>query len=590
MEPHVTTLKPKMASLKTEAVAATPEEISPHLDALLRSVADALSDEELTSVVATIKNTFKGNFQAQQDQDLYSCLQLFTNQGLLSDENLTVLDRFVACKSSKKEGIKQRIETFKLRRQQEVKPRQILKGRDTDSNAIMSKLAGKQPIVNLYGSGGVGKTTLGKDVCLKWPGKSIPVDLREVTEMKDVYFHIMLALDTKRTIIKYEENPVIEQLQQLKKESQNDVLLLLDNVDQFYGGDDDPGKSLNAKLIAFLRRLVDNKDKNMDMKGNERKARLKVLLISRTRFHGRGLESDESDYYELKALERGISKEILQVTGGLANMESNQIEKLVELCKGKPLLLNGLAAILRQKIATAGNLLETIEQELEKEPQDKTNRTAKQDKQDRETWDCLSEGIDDEQRSCLRKMFFLLPSDTLKHSALAVSLFCRPFSEEAAAFVLNVESSEAVILLEGLRSSKVLSVDPEAKELLYDIHPLMRSFLRSVGTSPFFNQVYTKAKDRFNNLYMTKMKDIAAMLDKDYVSAFELFDHDKPNFELALDISLTSDYLHVPREFHEAIMVCYLFEAMLDENQRRKSFKSWAEKTEEDGKEGKVEF
>ena len=574
-------------------VSATQEQISPNLDQLLKDVANELSTEELTSVVASIKTTFKGKFENKQDQDLYSCLHLFASQGLLTDQNLTLLEKFVACKSSKEEGIKQRLENFKLNHQLEVTPRQQVKGRDIDLDTVLNKLTGKKPIVNLYGSGGLGKTTLGKEICQKWLGKSIPVDLRGIMEMKDVYFHIMLALDTKRTVIKYDENPVIEQLEMLKKESRRDVLLLLDNVDQFSGGDDDRAKSLNDKLIAFLRRLVADdkgKDKDKEMKANGGHVRLKVLLISRTRFGG--INADEHSYYELKALDEGFSEEILQTrVGGVQNMEVNQMKKLVELCKGKPLFLNGIAAILRQRVATAEKLLEKIEQELVTlKTQEKEVSSTEHDflKQEREKWDFLSEGIDEEQLSCMRKMFFLLPSDTLRYSAVAVSLFRRPFSEEAAAFVLDAESTEAVIILEGLRNSEILSVDLEAKERLYDMHPMMKSFLSSVGKSPVFQQVYKKAEDRFSKIFMTKMIALSAMYDTDYVSAFQKFDHDKSNFLLALELAFKSDYLHVSKEFHEAIMVFHLFNALLDTRQRRKFFKSWTEATEEDGKEGRL--
>ena len=92
--------------------------ISPHLDELLRSVAGELDSTELETVVKSIKNTFKGTFEAQRDQDLYSCLLLFESQGLLSGDNLTVLESFVAPKASKKDGIKRRIENFKLSRQE----------------------------------------------------------------------------------------------------------------------------------------------------------------------------------------------------------------------------------------------------------------------------------------------------------------------------------------------------------------------------------------------------------------------------------------------------------------------------------------
>ena len=572
-----------MASLETlgEDVSTGKEKIPPHLNKLLKDVTEELSAEEITSVVSSIKNTFEGNFEVQKEQDLYSCLQLITHQGLLSDQNLTLLERFVACKSSKKEGIQQRIESFKLSRQLKVTARQELKGRETDLQAVMDKLAEEPPIVNLYGSGGLGKTTLGKDICLKWPGKSIAVDLRGVTEMKDVYVQVMLALDPQKTIIKYDENPVVEQLRKLMNESQSDMLLLLDNVDQF-SGDDGSGhaKTRNAMLMGFLERLVDHM-------AIEKKLRLKVLLISRTRFHGMSLDG-RVQYHELKALEKGISKDILQSAIGRST-KIPTMEKLVELSKGKPLVLEVIAPILRQGIETAEKLLGAIEQEIATlESKEKAAPSAEHDTQEGQAGDTISEGIDKEQLSFFRKMFFLLPSDTFRNSAVALSLFRRPFSEEAAAFILAAESSEAVILLEGLRSRNVLSVDSEAKEVLYDIHPLMRSFLESVGNGPVFKQTYAKAKDRFSELFMTKMEGIAAMLDKDYVSAFQQFDHDKLNFQLALDIPRKSDYLHDAKEFHVRIMDCYLVEAMVeDSRQRRKIFKSWAEAAEEDGKEGK---
>ena len=411
--------------------------------------------------------------------------------------------------------------------------------------------------------------------------------------MKDVYFHVMLALDTERTVIRYDENPVIEQLQKLLKEGTGDVLLLLDNVDQFSGGDDDVAKTMNTNFIGFLHRLL-------DFKGSKEKAQLRVLLISRKMFQiederkkkkkeENAFSLDEAVHYkEIEALKAGISTEILQKAVGIPTMESNQMEKLVEICKRKPLFLNGMAAILRQKIADAESLLETIEQELvDAKPEEISIPSAEKDKKGVEEQEYRSEEIDEGQRSCLRKMFFLLPSDTLRHSAVAVSLFCRPFTVEAAAIVLDADIPEAIIFLEGLRNSELLSVDPAAKELLYDIHPLMRSFLRSVGSSPVFNQVYTKAKRRFCDLYMTKMREISTMLDKDYMNVFERFDLDKPNFELALDISFTADYLNVPKEYEESVMICHLFDAMIDQRQRRKIFKTWADIAVEDGKEGK---
>ena len=561
-----------MASVETVPVTG---DISPGLNQLLRGITQELSADELQNVVGSIKSNYKGNFEAQKDQDLYSCLLLLQKQGHVSDQNLTLIEKFVAPKSTKKEGIKQRIDEFKRLRQQELKPREELKGRRKDVEIVQGKLiaAGGQPVITLYGSSGVGKTTLAKEICSRWQWKQITVDLREVSEMEHVYFNLMLALGSTQTLITDEANPVIAQMQQLKRDSRGDILLLLDNVDQFAGGDDEAAKTLNANFVGFLERLL-------ELKSGREKIKLKILLTSRSQFLG----FPTADNYEVKALEKSISGELIG-PGGVHGVAESEMEKLLDMCKGKPLLLNGVAAILRQEAAKPEELLRKMDPVETTEPSSAPPLETKE-KPLQKAFDFQREGIDEQQLSCLRKIFFFLPSKQLKNAAVSMSLFCRAFTVDAAAKILGVDSSEAVVLLEGLRNSKVLSVDPEAKELLYDIHPLMQKFLRSIGNSRLFNQVYQKANDKFCNHFIGRIKDIAAQLDKDYINAFNRFDFDKLNFELALDISFKSDYLLIPNDYHESIMIFYVFEAMLDENQRRKIFNSWASKAGVDGKEG----
>ena len=575
---HVTTLLGKMASLET--VSATGE-ISSNFDKLLKDVSSELSPEELKRAVSSIKSNFKGKFEDQQEQDLYSCLHLFANQGLVSEDNLTLLERFLTPKTSKKERIQEKIQGFKTIRQRETKTKEELTGRVHDLQKVITKLTtGSSSIVSLYGSSGVGKTTLAIETLSKWPGRKLKVDFRGINEMESVHFHVLNALTvSEQTVLSYEVNPVIAQMEQLKRDSQSDILLLLDNVDQFAGGDGEAAMELNVNFVTFLRRLLGPKT-------DGGKSKLKILLTSRTTLrHGDTLDVDN---YEVKALDNTVSSSLLQTLGN-RSLQENQREKLVEMCQGNPLILNGIAAILRQRIVDDKKLLETIEQEIVTEPSETgipPTEKATPVAQEREIFDYKEEGIAKDQENCLRKIFFFLPSKRLKETAVSVSLFCRSFSFEAAATILGVDPSEAVIRLEGLRNSKVVSVDPDAKVLSYDIHPLMRKFLRSIGNSNVFIRVYQEAKNRFCSLFMSHMKEISASLDKNYVDVFNRFDLDKPNFELALNISLKSDHLLIPEEHHESIMICYLFEAMLDEKQRRCIFNSWAEKAKDDGKQG----
>ena len=554
-------------------------EISPRFDKLLKDVVDDLSPEELKYAVSSIKTNFeKGKFADKGDQDLYSCLHLFANQGLVSEDNLTLLEKFVVSpQTSKKEQIEAKIEGFKAIRLQETEEqtaaaRKELTGRHSDLENVMSKLTtGGSSVLNLYGSSGVGKTRLATEVLFQWQGiMKFKVDLREVERMEDVHFQVLQALmigSKETTTVSYEANPVIFKMRQLRQRGLGHILLLLDNVDQFSGGNSKAATSLNDDFVTFLQRLIIGRAKSS----------LKILLTSRSAFrHG-------VDNYEVKGLEKISSGELLQRQGTPA-IQGSQRERLVEMCRGKPLLLNGMASILRQEIADAERLLGTIEQELEVEPsQDAGDEEAEK----KETFDAKEEGIDEEQLSCLRKMFFFLPSKTLKESAVSMSLFCRPFSLEAAAEILGVNVSEAAIRMEGMRNSQVVSIVPEAKELVYDIHPLMQKFLKSIGNSQAFLEAYQRAKDNFCKHFISQLTTIAALLYKEYDKAFDTFDFDKLNFELALEISLNSSFFIIPWKDPEIVMICYLLEAMLDDQkQRRKIFRVWAEKVEEDGKEG----
>ena len=569
-----------MASLETPLRTG---EISPRFDKLLKDVVDDLSPEELKYAVSSIKTNFeKGKFADKGDQDLYSCLHLFANQGLVSEDNLTLLEKFVVTpQTSKKEGIEAKIRGFKAIRLQETEEqtaatRKELTGRHSDLENVMSKLTtGGSSVLNLYGSSGVGKTRLATEVVSQWQGTmKFKVDLREVERMEDVHFQVLQALmigSKETTTVSYEANPVIFKMRQLRQRGLGDILLLLDNVDQFSGGNSKAATSLNGDFVTFLQRLITGRAKSS----------LKILLTSRSAFR------HDVDNYEVKGLEKISSGELLQRQGTPA-IHGSQRERLVEMCRGKPLLLNGMASILRQEIADAERLLGTIEQELEVEP---SQGAGDEETEKKETFDAKEEGIDEEQLSCLRKMFFFLPSKTLKESAVSVSLFCRPFSLEAASKILGVNVSEAAIRMEGMRNSQVVSVVPEAKELLYDLHPLMRKFLKSIGNIKAFVDAFQKAKDNFCKHFISQLTTIAALLDKEYVKAFDSYDFEKLNFELALDISLKSSYLLIPRRHQQSVMICYLLEAMLnDQKQRRKIFHAWAEKVEEDGKEGEDKF
>ena len=560
-------------TMASVGITSASQEISPRFEKLLKDVTADLSPEELKHAVSSIKTNFEGKFNAKDDQDLYSCLHLFANQGVVSEDNLTLLEKFVVTPhTSKKATIEAKIHNFKATRPFQEPRKEELTGRNRDLKNVISMLTtDRSSVLNLYGSSGVGKTRLATEAFSQWSGPKFKVDLREIDEMKDVHFQVFLALSERsgQVEVSYEANTVIAKMEQVKRHSERDILLFLDNADKFIAA----ANELNASFGSLLDRLL----VAPSGKTTRTNVNLKILLTSRCEFrHGTSLKVQN---HELRALERESSDQLLQNQGRISEVPISQREKLVDMCKGKPLLLNGMAAILRKEIADAERLLGTIEQELDV-PQTLETGPASKEAEKVERFDVKEEGIDQEQLSCLRKIFFFLPSYTLKESAVSLSLFCRPFTVETAAKILDMDSSEAAIRLEGLRNSQVITVT-EDKELHYDIHPLMRNFLKSIGNGKMFSKAFGKSKENFSKHFVSRLTELSSLLDKDFVKASESFEVEKQNFELALDISLKLEFPLISREHHESLRIYYFLEAMLDANQRRRIFRSWGDKAME---------
>ena len=103
--------EPFLYLVASETISAAVD-ISTRFQTFLRGVSDELSPEELRHAVSSIKNNFRGKFEDQGEQDLYSCLQLFAKQGLTSEDNLTLLEGFLSPKASNKESLKEKKSTI----------------------------------------------------------------------------------------------------------------------------------------------------------------------------------------------------------------------------------------------------------------------------------------------------------------------------------------------------------------------------------------------------------------------------------------------------------------------------------------------
>ena len=536
---------------------------------LFTNISLKFNPTESEDVVQSLKRNYGGKFNSLDNQDLLSSLHLLLKHGFVSDNKLTLIEEFVALKSKQKEQIKEMIKSFKESREQQIDPDKELPGRRDEIKEITKKLEtkGQSLIVNLFGSAGVGKTTLARIVCSKWRGKYFVCDLREAKDMKAIYLNMMSSLGLNVPIGYVDQNSVVTKVHENIQVLNQPVLFLLDNVEQFTAGQGKEGKNLKTAFVQFLEGLSEYEGKDKDTS-------LKLLLTSRNPLE----DANSVDNFSVKSLESFSSEKIL-VSNGMINVNTQQKDELIGISEGKPLLLKGLAAILRQERKSPNDLIAKIQES-------KLEEDAKE-----ELFNFEEEELDEGQFSTIREMFNSLPTDSLKVSAVSISLFCGPFSVTTAAEILGISpenQAEALAQLEGLVTSAIISVVNEnAKDRLYDIHPLLRKYADSIKEDGKFHLAYLEAKRRFHQHFMAKMEKIAELIEHDYVSAFQFFETDRANYEFTVEISLQPQYFRVPGDFRETALIASLFNAMLTEDKQIKLFHSWAEMCNDDGESGK---
>ncbi|XP_068705818.1 uncharacterized protein [Montipora foliosa] len=555
---------------------------SSELTKLFRDISTMFSPLESAEVVKSSMRIYGEQFHSLQNEDLLSCLKRLQKLGYVSNSKLTLIKDFVASKSSNKKQIRESIESF-IASHPVLHPEKQLHGRNDDLKRITATLeAGQSSVVNLHGPGGVGKTTLAQEISSKWRGgKSYIFDLKEAKDMRALYFSLMNKLTLTVRVGYVDMSFVVGKvLEKAFEESEGlPVLFHLDNVEQFTLGKGKEGRNLKMSFMLFLEKLIGyDKDRQ--------RGALRILLTSRTPLNEANMVED----YELKPLGDNFSEKIL-LSDEPTDITMVQKEKLLSVCNGKPLLLKGLAAILKQERKRPSEMINEIEKFIRDfEEKGVTPKSKHEELQDaKEKAYGYEEGVGHGEKSVIHEMFNTLPSDCLKASAVSLSLFCGPFSVATAAQVLGISVAETVAQLEGLETSAIISVvNREEKELMYDIHPLLKKYADSIKDDELFVESYTKAKGYFYEIFMSKLKDIAGFADADYLKALKMFTSDSANYEFAINISLESGFFSISGEFRDNAMIVSVVNALLPNEKKCELFKSWAKMCSDDGKAGSL--
>ena len=546
------------------------------LHQLFRDISLKFSPAESEDVVQSLKRIYGEEFKSLANQDLLSCLDRLYEFGYVTGTKLTLIKKFIAKRSSNENDINQRIEEFETSHPLQPEPEKELSGRTDEVTKITEKLK-MMPVVNLYGSAGVGKTTLAKEIGKRWEvedGKYFYFDLRNATDLTSIHVEIMGALNVTPAVgVSWKKTDYVVQVvhERVKKESAGQpVLFLLDNVEQFSEEEGKEGKNLKTQFIIFLEKLLQFKGES---------GTTNMLLISRTQL----TDSEKVTGYVLQPLEESFSEKIL-LPEESPSIEAQKKKKLLGICKGVPLLLKGTAAILKQRRKSPNDLISLIETSSQKGTTAPVKSKLEKDSKEK-PFDFEEEGVDEGQMSIIREMFFSLPSDSLRVSAVSVSLFHGPFSTSTAAKILGVSISEAVAQLEGLVTNEIIHVAYEdAKQLMYDIHPLLRKYAESIKHDVRFCESYTEAKGRFYVHFMSRVRTVARFLESDYIRAFTEFKRDRPNYEFVIDMSLLSECFSVPGGYSDGALTVSLFIAMFSRDKLLELFHSWAVMCKDDGK------
>ena len=558
--------------------------VSPsELSHLFGDITSLFSSVEAAEVVKSAKRIYGEQFGALQNEDLLSCLNLLFKLGYVSKGKLTLIRDFVASKSENEEEIKKTIDNYIQDNPLRVESEKQMQGRDSDITKITGRLqAGRPSIFNLHGYGGVGKTTLAKEICAKWRGKSHIFDLREAKDMKAVYLKVMNMLDLAVPVwhIDRDSDSVVEKiLEQARMKSEGlPVLFLLDNADKFTLGQGKEGKNLKTAFMQFLGKLTTDDERR-------KTGELRILLTSRTSVK----EVSKVEDYELQPLKDTFCEKIL-LSNKTVDINAEQLKKFRLACSGKPLLLQGLRAILEQGRKIPSALLNELEKRVHspKKKEETPVKSKVDEDAKRKAFNFEDEGVGSDEISVMREMFSTLPSDSLKESAVSISLFCGPFSAATAAVILGISLEEAVAQLEGLETCAIISVENrEAKEVTYDIHPLLKKYAESIKNDEQFVESYSKARKQFCDHFMSQLKTIAGVVDVNFVEAFTKFTSDDANYKFAIDIFLEPEFFSVPSEYHENTLIVSLINAMLSIEKRRELFKSWASVCRVDTETGK---
>ena len=559
--------RPKMAS--TEATTAWTTSVTPNIESFLRNISQSFSDEEMKEAINWTRNVLQGEYTKLPEDDLFQCFHLLNQHGRLSETDTSGIefyaDRF--CRENNKNLISKKIEDFKktYHCDQDESGAELFVGRDADIESIVAKLQPHTATsesfrgVNLHGEGGVGKTVLAefvaKRLCTNRECRSITINVREISDIKHVYFDILRKL----------QQPVIfpdaDRVYTYIKNLQNDLILVFDNTEDFLLNGED--------FKSFLR----------DVFKHDQHKKIQILLTSRLELK----DVSEISNYVVRPFKQEASNEILLKKTGL-DLSVSLMAEIAKICCNKPLLLKGFSVILKEKLAPEDKLLADIEKNVARAKKEKSVKGKPKQKTMKDVKERTPLGyLNNNDWAVLREMFDKL-SLSLRSCLIKLSLFCRDFYLPAAQHMIGRSIKESRFYVNILISKGFLETKKgDSGEKLFSLHPLTQEFLKEERLNPEYQGVYQEGKDLFCKFFKKQLKEMINYFDVNFIKVFSDFEIERPNFEQLLELTPEKEFLMILPDVRQFYLLPCLLEPLLTVGTRRLLFRNLAEAAIKEG-------
>lgn len=520
-----------------------------NFDNSFRKIDDSLTVEEKIDYSQAMKQIYLGKINILDKKDFYHTQKELYRLGAINAEDGLSLLSGITKNAAKNEEIQGIIKEYKPEGKNKIV------GRTDDIKAICKKLGNVNvPGINLFGESGVGKTTLAQEVAKSLDKfKAITVDLRDIVEMTNVFFHILngfelLAWDKDKDRL----------LLHLKSNLSTKTLLILDNIEQFLTQEDD---SSREEFLDFVRQMISSESCKS---GN-----FKLVMTSRQELKDTKLKGKFFSDYKVQPLSDDVSKNLIlsPEKKSLEALELNEKAEMLEitkLCKNIPYLLQGVKHLLREGFTEPSEIIQRLKLQL-------TTKAVPA------------------QYVCIAEQFESIPNEDLKHLAVKISLLRRPFSVKTAMKIAGLSSEYlATIDLELLAIHKIISRVDDKKQK-YDVHALFQDFVKDhlCEKEPVYREQYSEGEKHFFKHFSGKISKLAQLLDKDFVKAYSRLEVNRANFDLAIDISKQNrediDILLHSDQHNQSALIGILFEVLKDLTERKKLYRQWAETAEKTG-------